>query len=33
VTEHLLPRAAPIAGTDLETMLGSLERQRAFCRR
>lgn len=29
MTDHNLPREAPIAGTELETMLGSLERQRA----
>ncbi|NEA36631.1 DinB family protein [Streptomyces sp. SID13031] len=28
--EYNLPREAPIAGTELETMLGSLERQRAI---
>ncbi|MEU4389117.1 DinB family protein [Kribbella sp. NPDC023855] len=30
MTEHDLPHEAPIAGTELETMLGSLERQRAI---
>ncbi|WP_020390350.1 DinB family protein [Kribbella catacumbae] len=30
MTGHDLPREAPIAGTELETMLGSLERQRAI---
>lgn len=30
MTDYNLPREAPIAGTELETMLGSLERQRAI---
>jgi hypothetical protein len=30
MTSYDLPREAPIAGTELETMLGSLERQRAI---
>jgi uncharacterized damage-inducible protein DinB len=30
MNDYDLPREAPIAGTELETMLGSLERQRAI---
>ena len=30
MAEHDLPHEAPIAGTELETMLGSLEQQRAI---
>ncbi|MDX6263433.1 MAG: hypothetical protein QOH84_5121 [Kribbellaceae bacterium] len=30
MSDHNLPREAPIAGTELESLLGSLERQRAI---